>query len=61
MSGRALAVGADVSAEEAVERAVARIAAELGVPTVLANNAGIIRKKHARRDEHRGLRRRSGR
>ncbi|MCW4354367.1 3-oxoacyl-ACP reductase FabG [Hoyosella sp. YIM 151337] len=41
--GRALAVGADVSDEEAVNQAVARVAAELGAPTVLVNNAGIIR------------------
>ncbi|SEG53885.1 3-oxoacyl-[acyl-carrier protein] reductase [Thermomonospora echinospora] len=41
--GRALAVGADVSDEQAVEAAVQRIAAELGAPTVLVNNAGIIR------------------
>jgi 3-oxoacyl-[acyl-carrier protein] reductase len=41
--GRALAVGADVSDAEAVETAVARIAAELGPPVVLVNNAGVIR------------------
>ncbi|MEU6350691.1 3-oxoacyl-ACP reductase FabG [Streptomyces sp. NPDC047072] len=41
--GRALAVGADVADEEAVRAAVARIAAELGPPTVLVNNAGILR------------------
>ena len=41
--GRALAVGADVSDEAAVNAAVARIVAELGAPTVLVNNAGIIR------------------
>ena len=41
--GRALAVGADVSDEVAVSAAVARIVAELGAPTVLVNNAGIIR------------------
>jgi 3-oxoacyl-[acyl-carrier protein] reductase len=41
--GRALAVGVDVADEEAVEVAVARVAVELGVPTVLVNNAGIIR------------------
>ncbi|MCF8603166.1 SDR family oxidoreductase [Gordonia sp. HY442] len=41
--GRALAVGADVSDEVAVEAAVSRVAAELGVPTILVNNAGIIR------------------
>jgi len=41
--GRALAVGADVSQADQVQAAVARVAAELGEPTVLVNNAGIIR------------------
>ncbi|MBB3038476.1 SDR family oxidoreductase [Hoyosella altamirensis] len=41
--GRAIAVGADVSDEVAVQQAVERIAAELGSPTVLVNNAGILR------------------
>ncbi|HZX98681.1 MAG TPA: 3-oxoacyl-ACP reductase FabG [Dermatophilaceae bacterium] len=41
--GKALAVGADVADEEAVEAAVARVASELGAPTVLVNNAGITR------------------
>lgn len=41
--GRALAVGVDVADEQAVEAAVARVAAELGAPTVLVNNAGITR------------------
>ncbi|RWU82527.1 beta-ketoacyl-ACP reductase [Janibacter hoylei PVAS-1] len=41
--GRALAVGADVSDEEQVAAAVQRIVDELGPPTVLVNNAGIIR------------------
>jgi 3-oxoacyl-[acyl-carrier protein] reductase len=41
--GRALAVGADVSDEAAVDAAVTRVAEELGAPTVLVNNAGIIR------------------
>jgi len=41
--GKALAVGADVADEEAVEAAVARVANELGAPTVLVNNAGITR------------------
>ncbi len=43
LGGRALAVGADVSDEVAVAEAVDRVAAELGPPTVLVNNAGIIR------------------
>jgi 3-oxoacyl-[acyl-carrier protein] reductase len=41
--GRALGVGADVSDAGAVEAAVARIAAELGPPVVLVNNAGVTR------------------
>jgi 3-oxoacyl-[acyl-carrier protein] reductase len=41
--GRALAVGADVSDAAQVEAAVARVADELGGPTVLVNNAGVIR------------------
>jgi 3-oxoacyl-[acyl-carrier protein] reductase len=41
--GRALAVGADVSDADQVEAAVARVAAELGPPTVLVNNAGVTR------------------
>jgi 3-oxoacyl-[acyl-carrier protein] reductase len=41
--GTALAVGADVSDAAAVDAAVARIAEELGAPTVLINNAGITR------------------
>ncbi|MBF6084257.1 3-oxoacyl-ACP reductase FabG [Nocardia cyriacigeorgica] len=41
--GRAIAVGADVSDEAAVLAAVERVTAELGAPTVLVNNAGIIR------------------
>ncbi|WEG09262.1 SDR family oxidoreductase [Microbacterium horticulturae] len=40
---QALAVGADVSDEAAVTTAVDRIAAELGAPVVLVNNAGVIR------------------
>lgn len=41
--GAALALGADVADEEAVSAAVARVADELGPPTVLVNNAGILR------------------
>ena len=41
--GRALAVGADVSDPEQVEAAVERVAAELGPPLVLVNNAGVTR------------------
>jgi 3-oxoacyl-[acyl-carrier protein] reductase len=41
--GRAVAVGADVSSSEQVKAAVERVAAELGGPTVLVNNAGVIR------------------
>jgi 3-oxoacyl-[acyl-carrier protein] reductase len=41
--GRAVAVGADVSNSEQVKAAVERVAAELGAPTVLVNNAGVIR------------------
>ena len=41
--GRAFAVGADVSQADQVEAAVGKVAAELGPPTVLVNNAGVIR------------------
>ncbi|MFD0690411.1 3-oxoacyl-ACP reductase FabG [Actinomadura fibrosa] len=41
--GKALAVGVDVADAERVAAAVARIAAELGPPVVLVNNAGILR------------------
>ncbi|MFE5797302.1 3-oxoacyl-ACP reductase FabG [Streptomyces sp. NPDC056503] len=41
--GRALAVGCDVSDGAQVEAAVARVAAELGAPTILVNNAGVLR------------------
>jgi 3-oxoacyl-[acyl-carrier protein] reductase len=42
-AGRALAVSADVSKTAQVEAAVERVANELGDPTVLVNNAGVIR------------------
>ncbi|MEU5218465.1 3-oxoacyl-ACP reductase FabG [Streptomyces sp. NPDC020807] len=41
--GTALAVGCDVSDAAQVEAAVARVAAELGAPTILVNNAGVLR------------------
>jgi 3-oxoacyl-[acyl-carrier protein] reductase len=41
--GEALALGADVADEDSVAAAVDRVAQELGAPTVLVNNAGIIR------------------
>jgi 3-oxoacyl-[acyl-carrier protein] reductase len=41
--GQAIAVGADVADANAVTAAVGRVAEELGVPTILVNNAGIIR------------------
>jgi 3-oxoacyl-[acyl-carrier protein] reductase len=41
--GRALAVGADVSDPAQVDAAVARVAADLGAPAVLVNNAGVTR------------------
>ena len=42
-SGHAIAVGADVADAAAVDAAVTRVAAELGPPTVLVNNAGVTR------------------
>jgi 3-oxoacyl-[acyl-carrier protein] reductase len=41
--GKAIGVGCDVSDEAQVEAAVARIAEELGAPTILVNNAGVLR------------------
>lgn len=41
--GRAIAVGADVADEEQVAAAVDLVVAELGAPTVLVNNAGVLR------------------
>ncbi|MEV5242045.1 3-oxoacyl-ACP reductase FabG [Streptomyces cinnamoneus] len=41
--GRALAVGCDVSDSAQVDTAVSRVAAELGAPVILVNNAGVLR------------------
>ena len=41
--GRAMGIGADVSNSTDVALAVAQVAEELGAPTVLVNNAGILR------------------
>jgi 3-oxoacyl-[acyl-carrier protein] reductase len=41
--GRAIAIGADVSDSGSVQAGMERIAAELGPPVVLVNNAGVIR------------------
>lgn len=41
--GRAVAVGTDVSIESEVHAAVATVVEALGEPTVLVNNAGIVR------------------
>ncbi|NGP06757.1 SDR family oxidoreductase [Rhodococcus sp. 14C212] len=41
--GRALGCGVDVADESAVHAAIERIDSELGEPTVLVNNAGILR------------------
>ena len=41
--GRAIAVGADVSQAGQVAAGVEKVAAELGPPVVLVNNAGVIR------------------
>ena len=41
--GTAIAVGADVSDKDQVAAAVERVVAELGAPTVLVNNAGVLR------------------
>ncbi|MBQ0923650.1 3-oxoacyl-ACP reductase FabG [Saccharopolyspora endophytica] len=41
--GKALAIGANVADAEQVQAAVDRVAAELGAPTVLVNNAGVLR------------------
>jgi 3-oxoacyl-[acyl-carrier protein] reductase len=41
--GRAIALAVDISSPEAVSAAVAQVVKELGIPTILVNNAGIIR------------------
>ncbi len=41
--GRAIAIGADVSQADQVTAGVEQVVAELGPPTVLVNNAGVIR------------------
>ena len=41
--GRALGLDVDVTDTEQVEAAVAQVADELGAPTVLVNNAGVLR------------------
>src|SRR6202007_2969405 len=41
--GTAIAVGADVSETDQVQAAVERVVTELGPPTVLVNNAGVLR------------------
>ncbi len=41
--GRAIAVGADVSQADQVAAGAEKVAAELGPPVVLVNNAGVIR------------------
>lgn len=41
--GQALALGADVSDEQALVTVIGRVVAELGAPTILVNNAGFAR------------------
>jgi 3-oxoacyl-[acyl-carrier protein] reductase len=41
--GRAIGLGADVTDDVAVDLAIQTVVSELGAPTVLVNNAGIIR------------------
>jgi len=41
--GQAIGIGANVADEESVKSAVERIATDFGAPTVLVNNAGILR------------------
>jgi 3-oxoacyl-[acyl-carrier protein] reductase len=47
--GSGLAVGADVSDSDAVDRAFARVEAELGAPDILVNNAGAVALDHVQR------------
>ena len=49
--GRAIAVGADVSQADQVEAAVGKVAAELGPPVVLVNNAGRDPRQPAVQDD----------
>lgn len=42
---RALAVACDVADEDAVAQAVSQVARELGPPTLLVNNAGVLRDR----------------
>jgi 3-oxoacyl-[acyl-carrier protein] reductase len=41
--GKAMAVGCDVSKPDQVDAAVERVVSSLGAPTILVNNAGVIR------------------
>jgi 3-oxoacyl-[acyl-carrier protein] reductase len=41
--GRAIGIGADVASTDDAENAVSRVVEELGAPTILINNAGILR------------------
>jgi len=41
--GQAIGIGADVSNTDDAQNAVARVVDELGAPTILVNNAGILR------------------
>lgn len=43
LGARAIGIGADVADTDSVEAAVARVTEELGAPTILVNNAGILR------------------
>ncbi|WP_405057120.1 SDR family oxidoreductase [Kribbella sp. NBC_01505] len=41
--GKAVAIGCDVSKADQVATAIERVVAELGAPTILVNNAGVLR------------------